>query len=240
MAGEIERNSRADDWFIPLTSDSLHDLASPINQIGTIGDLIVRKYRGALDNDAETLFGMLQNAMDRLQNLLTGLRTFAQVASSSEAWRLCEGNALLDAALAMLREDIAQEEALITHDELPAMWGNPAQLAYALASMLENSIKFRGVEKVKIHVSIRPDSDVWIICVQDNGMGIDPRHGERVFRTFKRLNGEKFTGAGMGLAITRHIAERHGGSVRFESQPGQGAAFLLSLPKQAVTAQSAG
>ena len=78
-----------------LTSDSLHDLASPINQIGSLSDLILKKYGATLDHEAETLFGFLQSSADRLRNLMTGVRTYMQVAGPLPSCSLCNGDTLL-------------------------------------------------------------------------------------------------------------------------------------------------
>jgi len=67
--------------------------------------------------------------------------------------------------------------------------------------------------------------------VRDNGIGIAPEFQERIFGIFQRLHGVgQYPGSGIGLAICRRIAERHGGSITVESAPGQGAAFVVRLP----------
>ncbi len=219
------------DFSVPLGSDSLHDLASPLNQVCSIADLILRRYRGAMDSNAEVLFGLLQNATERLQSLMAGLRTYARVAGSASAHQLCRAEELLSAALAIVEQTAGPHDARISHDPLPEVWCNPAQITYALASLIENSIRFRSEATPQIHVGARPTEATWILSVADNGRGIDPRYYNRIFGTFKRLNNDTPPTAGVGLAITKHVVERHGGSIWVESEPGQGATFFIALPK---------
>jgi light-regulated signal transduction histidine kinase (bacteriophytochrome) len=218
-----------------LNSDSLHDLVSPINQVCTMVDMILKKYRGTLDEEAETLFGYIQNSTGRLQNLLTGLRTYTQILGSPRPCDHCDANVLLAGALASIQQAIERNHAVVTHDPLPGLYCDRSQMSYAFASMIDNSIKFRGDRTPEIHVSASADDDIWVFSVRDNGIGIDPRHRDRIFGVFKRIHNEAYPGAGMGLAIVKRIVERHGGRIWVESDLGRGATFYLALPKNDET-----
>ena len=219
------------DDCVRLTRDSLHDLASPINQICALSELILDKCNGALDDEAKVLLGFLHNSADRLQNLLGGLRTYAEVIGSAPSYRRCDGNALLAGALEMVHQPLAQSEALVTHDALPELCCDPGQITYAFASLIENSVKFRADRRPEIHVGVVPDKTAWVLSVRDNGIGIDPRYTDRIFSTFKRIHNEVYPGPGVGLAITKHVVERHGGRIWVESELGRGATFFVALPK---------
>jgi light-regulated signal transduction histidine kinase (bacteriophytochrome) len=224
-AGEAVR----DEWGIPLTSDSLHDLVGPVNQMRSMADLIHRKQRAHFDEDTEALFGFLQAASDKLENLFTGMRTYLRIVGQSVPHRQFDANAALDAALATLHESLDRSEARVTRDPLPEVYGDPNQISYAFASLIENSIKFRTQRRPEIHVSVQQKNG-WLFSVCDNGIGIDPRHHDRIFAVFRRLNNEMYPGSGVGLAIARRIIERHGGRIWVESQLGQGATFFFRLP----------
>jgi light-regulated signal transduction histidine kinase (bacteriophytochrome) len=218
-----------DDCFVRLNADSLHDLIGPVNQIGTLVDLVLLKYRGTLDLEAESLFGFVQNSANRLQALIAGLRTYVRVASSPNPCRLCDANALLAGAKASIQLEIDQSGAVVTHDPLPELYCDPNQICYAFASLMENSIKFRREHRPEIHVSASAQDNMWVFAVRDNGIGIDPTHGDRIFGLFKRIHNDAHPGTGVGLALTRQIVEQHGGRVWVESQPGFGATFYFSL-----------
>jgi chemotaxis family two-component system sensor kinase Cph1 len=137
----------------------------------------------------------------------------------------------LDAALNNLQISIDESCALITRDPLPTLHGDAIQIVQLLQNLLANAIKFRSEASPKIHVSASLDTREWIFAVRDNGIGIDPKHSERIFVIFQRLhNREKYSGTGIGLAICKKIVERHEGRIWVESTPGRGATFHFTLP----------
>jgi light-regulated signal transduction histidine kinase (bacteriophytochrome) len=233
------REECAQDGLVPLHSDSLHDLAGPVNQVCTMLELFRKRRQNrpdAPDAEDEVVLGLIHTAATRLQSLMTALRTYSRVVGSPGELRTCEGNELLARALACVEPMASEADALVWHDDLPQVYCDANQIVYALTSLVENSIKFRGQSRPEIrisatrHVPVMPNADDWLFSVRDNGIGIDPRHSESVFHMFKRINGDRYAGVGAGLAITRRIVERHGGRIWFESALGSGATFFFTLP----------
>lgn len=222
-----------DDGCVQLNGDSLHDLIGPANQVRSMADLILKRYRGKLDDEAEALFGFMQASSDRLQNLLTGLRTYTRIVGQSAPHCYFDANAILAGALATIQPAIEQSDALVTYDPLPELFGDPSQICWTFAGLIENSIKFRSDDRPEIHVSAIAKEDDWLFSIRDNGMGIDPRHSHRIFEVFRRVHTDAYPGAGMGLAIARRIIQRHGGRIWVESHLGQGATFFFALPNAA-------
>ena len=228
------RPSPVEDCLVRLNSDSLHDLMSPVNQMCTLTDLMLRK-RGDTPNDEdEVLLGFIHEAANRLQNLLAGLRTYMQVVGSRCSPALCDANMLLDGALASLKDPVAAAGAVVTRDPLPQLYCDPGQIVYTFTSLIENSIKFRRELPPEIHISAASDEGDWLFSVRDNGIGVDPSFSERIFGVFKRVDSHAYPGRGVGLAIARQIVERHGGRIWVESEPGAGATFFFTLPRDAL------
>src|ERR1700693_4170152 len=140
-----------DDNCVPLNADALHDLVGPVNQMRSMADLILKRHRGKLDDEDETLFGFLQTSSDRLQNLLAGLRTYTLVVSRCEPYRHFDAGAILAGALATIQPILDSNEAVVTHDFLPEVYGDPSQICCIFASLIENSIKFRGQPRPEVH-----------------------------------------------------------------------------------------
>jgi len=217
---------------VHLNSDSLHDLVSPINQMRSMAQLILKRYRSELDDDAEVMFRFLENSAERLENLLAGLRTYMRVVGTRGARRRCDGNELMAGAQASIRQAIDQSMAAVTHEQLPELYCDPSQISFVFASLIENAIKFRSELRPQIHISVVQEESSWVFAVEDNGVGIDPRHSERIFSIFKRVNREAYPGPGVGLAIARQIVEQHGGRIWVESELGSGTAVYFTLPRQ--------
>jgi chemotaxis family two-component system sensor kinase Cph1 len=230
---KIEALSEAplkEEYSVELNSDSLHDLVGPANQMRSMLDLLLKKHRGKLDPDTETLFAFMQAASDRLQTLMSGLRTHTRIVGQCQPYRNFDTNVILEGALATIQAAISQNDAVITHNTLPEICGDPSQICFTFASLIENAIKFRGESRPEIHVeAVRREGD-WLFSVQDNGLGIDPKNFDRIFGVFKRVHNDSYPGAGMGLPIVKRIIQQHGGEVWVESSLGEGATFFFTLP----------
>ncbi|HLK47039.1 MAG TPA: ATP-binding protein [Bryobacteraceae bacterium] len=216
---------------VRLTYDSLHDLVSPINQISSLTNLLVKQYGERLGPEAADLIGLVEGSVARLQKLLTGFRTYVQVAGKESNFQFCEGNTLVSDALASLNTAIEQSGASVSYDRLPDLYCDPAQIVYLLVSLVENSIKFRSQVAPEIHISASSNADSAILSVRDNGIGIDEKNHRRIFEMFKRVHNDQYPGPGVGLAIAERIVERHGGKIWVESKLGQGSTFFVALPR---------
>jgi light-regulated signal transduction histidine kinase (bacteriophytochrome) len=228
----MQRTALNDQGYLRLTYDSLHDLAGPVNQIRTMTDLILQKHGGALDDDGRKMLGLLQNSAMRLQNLLGGLQSYWQAVSSPDSHETADSGALVSAAIAQIQESIERSGAAITRGSLPVIYCDAAQITRIFQSLLENAIKFAGKDRPEIHVTAVIQDELFLFSVRDNGIGIDPRYHDRIFSAFKRLHADTYSGAGVGLAISRQIVEQHGGRIWVESELGNGATFFFTLPKQ--------
>jgi light-regulated signal transduction histidine kinase (bacteriophytochrome) len=219
-----------DDGGVQLNADALHDLVGPMNQMRSMADLLLKKNRGQLDDETEALFGFIQAASDRLQNLVAGLRRHTRIVGQRQPARIFDANTILGGAIAMIQPAIDQNGAQVTHDLLPEVYGDPTQICYVFANLIDNSIKFRSEPPPRIHIAATTEGKAWVFSVRDNGIGLDPKYADRIFGVFKRVYNDAYPGAGMGLPIAKRIIERHGGRMSVESQLGQGAAFFFTLP----------
>jgi light-regulated signal transduction histidine kinase (bacteriophytochrome) len=216
---------------VPFTIDSLHDLASPINQVGTMSGLFVDRYRSRLDEDADALLGHMERSTRHLHRLMDGLARYVQAVGLPGPHRSCNGDVLLAAALESIQGLIDSHGALITHDALPELYCHPAQIVTVFTSLIENSIQFRREDPPEVHVSAAAKENIWFLSVRDNGLGIASRYRKRVFNMFTRAHQVENPGAGVGLAIVRRIVENHQGHVWIESGVGSGTTVSFTLPQ---------
>jgi len=129
-----------------------------------------------------------------------------------------------------LHSAISESGAIVTSDPLPTLVAEEVILVQLFQNLISNSIKYRGEETPRIHVSAERSGEGWLFAVRDNGIGVDPKYTDRVFGMFKRLHGAEIPGTGIGLALCKKVVERQGGRIWVESEAGRGATFKFTLP----------
>jgi light-regulated signal transduction histidine kinase (bacteriophytochrome) len=130
-----------------------------------------------------------------------------------------------------LRAPIAQSGAQITRGALPAIHGNPVRFQCLLQNLLGNALKYVAPDVApRVRVAAAREGGFWLFEVADNGIGIEPRHFERIFEPFKRLHARsRYDGTGLGLAICRKIVEGFGGRIWVNSTPRAGSTFSFTV-----------
>jgi signal transduction histidine kinase len=224
---ELERSNQELEQFASVAS---HDLQEPLRMVASYTQLLQRRYKGRLDEDADELIGYAVDGVLRMRTLILDLLAYSKVERSGGPFEPVETEDALQAALQSLRLAAEESQARITHDPLPSVQADSTQLVQLLQNLLGNAIKYRGAAPPRVHVAAERADGEWRFCVRDHGIGIDPQYAERIFLPFKRLHGPQVPGTGIGLAIAKKIVERHGGRIWVESQPDEGAAFFFTLP----------
>jgi signal transduction histidine kinase len=207
-----------------------HDLQEPLRMVTGYLQLIERRYGGRLDEDADEFIAYAVDGATRMKRLINDLLAYSRVGTRGQPF---EPVALEDALSGVLHDlslTIQESSAVVTHDPLPAVLADPSQVGQLLQNLIGNALKFSGDEPPRVHVSAGRDGAMWAIAVRDHGIGIDPKHANRVFAIFERLHSRDVPGTGIGLAVCKRIVERHGGRIRVESTPGEGATFVFTLP----------
>jgi light-regulated signal transduction histidine kinase (bacteriophytochrome) len=167
-----------------------------------------------------------------MQEMINALLELSRVGTRGEAPAPTDVEAVIERTLKVLKRAIEETEAEVTHDPLPTVMADEAQLAQVFQNLIANAIKFRreGVPP-RVHISAEQRGDEWMFSVADNGIGIDPDQAERIFQIFQRLHTrEEYEGTGIGLALCKRIVERHGGRIWVASEVGHGSTFTFTLP----------
>jgi len=199
--------------------------------VASYTQLLARRYRDKLDDDAREFIGYAVDGVNRMQSLIADLLAFSRVGSRGGGFEPTDLDPVLQRALANLEAAIEESGARVTADALPTVRGDAVQLGQLFQNLVGNGVKFRGEDVPRVHVSAERAGGEWRLSVRDNGIGIEPEYVERIFVIFQRLHGRaEYPGTGIGLAICKKIVERHGGRIWVESRPGQGSTFYFTLP----------
>lgn len=208
-----------------------HDLQGPLRHIAGFVQLLEARRAEALDEEARGWIRRTVDSVRRMEALIRDLLAYSGVDERARPFARVELDAALDDALALLEGSLREAGAVLTRDPLPAVAGDRTQLMQVFLNLLGNALVYHGPRPPRVHVSARRDGARWVVSVRDEGIGIDPRHHERVFELFRRLHTpQEYPGTGIGLAICRRVVQRHGGRIWVESEPGRGADFLFTLP----------
>jgi chemotaxis family two-component system sensor kinase Cph1 len=209
-----------------------HDLREPVRMIASYTQLLERRYQAQFDGDGIEFMRYIVEATQRMDRLLGDLLTYShQFRTDDQPPELVGPEGALNGAILMVDAAIKDSGALVTNDPLPPVLFDFAQLTQLFRQLIMNSIMYRGSDPPRIHVSAIDRGNEIEFSIRDNGVGIDPRYHEQIFGVFKRLHGREFPGTGIGLAISKRIVEQRRGKIWVESQLGQGATFLFTIPK---------
>lgn len=228
---DLERSNEELQQFAYVSS---HDLQEPLRTIASFTQLLERRYKGKFDADADEFMDYVVEAAKRMQRMILDLLEYSRVSTSNVEFKEIDITDALDEALFNLKGTIKRNNAVITHNDLPAVTADKSQLVKVFQNLISNAIKFRKeTEPPKIYISAREneEKDEYVFSVADNGIGMDTQYAGRVFTIFQRLHTiEEYHGSGIGLSVAKRIIERHSGRIWVESELGKGATFYFTLP----------
>ena len=235
-AKELARSNAELEQFAYVAS---HDLQEPLRKIQAFGDRLKNKCGESLAEDGRDYLARMQNAASRMQTLIHDLLALSRVATHPHPFEAVDLSAIVWDVLSDLESRIEQLGGRVEIGALPVVMADRSQMTHLLQNLIGNALKFHkpGYRPV-VHVDAETIPGAGLhtapqcrLTVEDNGIGFDEKYKERIFQVFQRLHGRnEYEGSGIGLAICRKIAERHGGSITAESSPGAGARFIVTLP----------
>jgi len=225
----LERMNAELKQFAYVTS---HDLSEPLRTIRSFLDLFKRHYGEHVDERSAEYLRFVHESAARMEQLLKDLLAYSRATNGELQPTEVHLELEVRRIERVLAKSIGESGATIITTDLPVVQGDRSTLSVLLQNLISNAIKFRRDVPPEIVISAAASTTGWIIEVQDNGIGLDPKHADRIFKVFQRLHTrEAYPGTGIGLAICQRIVERHGGRITATGTPGQGATFTFTLAR---------
>ena len=207
-----------------------HDLQEPLRMVSSYAELLVEEYGEKLSEEADGYISRVVDGAKRMQTLIHDLLRFSRVDTRGGAFEPTDLSKTVSTVLGDLQIAIREADAKITVGVLPTVPGDRTQLHQLFLNIIGNALKFRGEAAARVEVQACRTDDRWQISVRDQGIGLDMRFADRVFRVFQRLHRQtEIPGTGIGLALCKKIVERHGGTIWVESEEGAGTTFHFTL-----------
>jgi two-component system, chemotaxis family, sensor kinase Cph1 len=228
LVKELERSNKELEQFAYVTS---HDLKEPLRMISSFTQLLERRYKGKLDQDADEFIEYIVNGANRMQRLLDDLLEYSRITTGPKKYEKVNLEDIVDECVNNLKIAINETNAKIDYDPLPVVVANRTQMIQLFQNLLSNAIKFQSKTTPIVGISALKDEDRYVFAVKDNGIGIDPKYQKRIFKVFQRLHARnEYDGTGIGLSLIKKIVQYHNGNIWIKSELGKGSTFYFTLP----------
>jgi len=212
-----------------------HEMSEPLRTIAMHAQLLERRIGSELTGDNLESFQYLIQSARRMRSFIDDLLRYAQVThdTGSNVTEV-DTDVLLTQVMFNLEAVIRNKRVKITHDALPKILAD-ARIEHVLQNLVSNAIKYSRPDVTpEVHISAREHQGSWIFSVRDNGIGIEPKYKNQIFRVFSRLHGQDVSGHGIGLALAQKVVETNGGTIWVESEPGVGSTFYFAIPQEQI------
>lgn len=234
LAAVDDELRRSNAELASFASTASHDLSQPLMKIYGFAQLL---QMGGLD-EAHTrdYVDKIVSGCERMRTLIRDLLAYSRLTSDARPFEPVDLAVVVREVLELFDREIADLGARVKVGLLPTVMADRTQMGQLVQNLVGNALTYvaDGVPPV-VQVSAARREGEWRVTVADNGIGISPEHRERAFRMFERLvTSEEYAGTGIGLAVCAKIAERHGGRIWIDGNPGGGTRVTFTIPDRPI------
>lgn len=208
-----------------------HDLQEPLRTVNSFTSMFLEKYKGQLDQEADEYLGYINEASNRMKDLINALLDYSRI-DKKHAIETIDCNELTATVVQDMDTLIKETKTEIAIGRLPTLPAYKTELRLLFQNLISNAIKFRKPEvNPKIKIEATKEGGFWQFALSDNGIGIDDQFREKVFMIFQRLHPRtEYEGTGIGLAHCKKIIQMHEGNIWVESTLNVGSTFYFTIP----------
>jgi light-regulated signal transduction histidine kinase (bacteriophytochrome) len=217
-----------------FASIASHDLQEPLRKIITLGDRLVSRIPGT-DEKGRDYLDRMQNSALRMRSLVEDLLQYTRIETKIRPFEATDLNKVAQTVLEDLEARLKESEGVLNINKLPIIEADSVQMYQLFLNLIGNALKFnrKGIPPVINLDSVKMENGFWEISVEDNGIGIEEEHVDKIFKPFERLHGQStYEGTGIGLTICNKIVSRHGGKITVKRQSSNGVTFHITLPEK--------
>ena len=207
-----------------------HDLREPLRKFTVFADRLRIHSGPKLDDKGLDYLARMENAAHRMTQLLDGLLELSRVTTRAGAYGRVDLSKVIEEVQSDLEVRLQETGAVIEAGPLPVIEADPLNMQQLFQNLISNAVKF-CTKPPRIVITSRPLDYLHEITIQDNGIGFEEKYLDVIFKPFQQLHERgTYEGIGMGLAICQRIVSRHHGTITAKSTPGEGSAFIFTLP----------
>jgi light-regulated signal transduction histidine kinase (bacteriophytochrome) len=206
-----------------------HHLQEPLRMVNSYLQLLEKRYKDKLDQDANEFIQFAVEGSNRMKALIVGLLDYSTLSKMNSV-EIIHVNDIISKVIENLKLEIKNSNAVISLDNLPSISGNKVEITRLFENLISNAIKFKSERNPEILITGKKGIKEYIFSVKDNGIGIQKEYQGKLFTIFQRLNAiTQYSGTGIGLALCKKIVEKHGGKIWVESEFGKGSTFYFTI-----------
>ena len=229
----VQERTRELEEFVYIVS---HDLKTPLYAAKSFNDIIAEQFRKFIRSEEdEYIIRRIGENIDSAIKMINDLLTLSRVGTRELNYEKIDLQEIIHDYLiqynAIKKSDVNLD--ITFHGDIQHIYGDRGRIVQLFTNLFGNSIKYRDSNDIKIDVRTSRKNGIVKIEVEDNGIGIDKKEIDKIFKVFYRGNvarDKNLEGSGCGLSIVKKIVEIHGGSISVESEPGRGTKFIIELP----------
>ncbi len=235
-----ERLRQSDEIKSRFLSNMSHEFRTPLNSIIALSRLLIERTDGDLTSEQEKQVTFIRKSAQDLTELVNDLLDIAKVEAGRTELNVMPFDVqdLLGALRGVLRPLLTDDSVSLVFEPAPSglrMESDEGKIAQIVRNLVSNALKFTEHGEVRVAVRVSDDGEWVSITVSDTGIGIDSAHVDIIFEEFGQVRNrfqQKVKGTGLGLPLSRRLAELLGGSLTVESTPGAGSVFSVRLPRR--------